>query len=314
MPASGSSTCTDVDGYQASLRDMFDLLAMQPREFHARLTWLELPRLYLLRAREASPRVAYVTLPPTSVFVTFPAERDASLMHDGVELRFGEITFHGRGDRFHQRTTAPCGWGSVALTPVTLAASARAIVGKDVALPPIRRHLRPLLADFRLLLRLHDEAIRMVTSAPKSVGYPEVVRALEQDLLLALLNCLTPEDKRHHAPVDVRRPSILVQFEAILAANPHRLLRTRDICDALVISERGLRAACTRQLGMGPGRYQRRRRLKLLRGELRHRNAATDVIEIVRRYGFRDVHAFVTEYWNIYGELPSPLTAMTMGR
>lgn len=45
MPAGGSSICTDSDGYQASVQDILDLVVLQPRNFHARLTWADLPSL-----------------------------------------------------------------------------------------------------------------------------------------------------------------------------------------------------------------------------------------------------------------------------
>ena len=43
LSAAGSSIFTDADGYQASLRDMLDLLVLNPQSFHAHLTWVELP-------------------------------------------------------------------------------------------------------------------------------------------------------------------------------------------------------------------------------------------------------------------------------
>ena len=116
MPGSGSSVFTDADGYQASLQDMLDLLALRPRDFRARLTWVDLRSLYLLRAQEHARRVAYVTLPPEQVFVTFPTRRDATLITSGTELRFGDVVFHSLGERLHQRTTAAGHWGSISLT------------------------------------------------------------------------------------------------------------------------------------------------------------------------------------------------------
>ena len=44
-------------GYQASLQDILNLLVLNPREFRARLTWVEMPNLNLLRAREPSASV-----------------------------------------------------------------------------------------------------------------------------------------------------------------------------------------------------------------------------------------------------------------
>ena len=86
MPASGSSIFTDADGYQGSLRDILDLLVLQPRDFHARLTWVELPNLRLLRAHETSARVAYVRLPPEQAFVTFLTQKGLSLIYTGLPL------------------------------------------------------------------------------------------------------------------------------------------------------------------------------------------------------------------------------------
>jgi hypothetical protein len=85
MPGGGSSIYTEAGQYAASFGDMFDLLVLHPRQFHARLTWVELPNLRLLRAQEASSRIAYLRLPPELVFVTFPTQLSASLICGGVE-------------------------------------------------------------------------------------------------------------------------------------------------------------------------------------------------------------------------------------
>jgi methylphosphotriester-DNA--protein-cysteine methyltransferase len=56
---------------------------------------------------------------------------------------------------------------------------------------------------------------------------------------------------------------------------------------------------------MTADRYQRLRRLKLVRARLmRASHAAADVAELITRHGFADIHRFVTEYWNAYGEMP----------
>src|SRR5689334_11485901 len=90
MSVAGSSIFTDADGYQASLQDMLDLLVICPRQFHARLTWVELPHVQLMRAEESSSRVAYLRLPPEQVFVFFATHRGAPLVHGGKEVCFGD--------------------------------------------------------------------------------------------------------------------------------------------------------------------------------------------------------------------------------
>jgi len=106
MPGSGSSIFSDADGYQATLQDMLDLLVLRPRDFHARLTWVEFPYLQLLRAQEASARVACVRLPPQQVFVTFLTQQGPPLIYSGIELKYGDVIMHSRGEHGHQRTTS----------------------------------------------------------------------------------------------------------------------------------------------------------------------------------------------------------------
>src|SRR5215472_9640863 len=107
MPAGGSSVFTDIIGYEVGLRNVVELLAERPHDFRARLTWMELPRLHLFRARETAPRIGYVVPPPDSVLVSFATDGSSTLIYDGEELRFGDMQLHGTGDRLHQRTEGP---------------------------------------------------------------------------------------------------------------------------------------------------------------------------------------------------------------
>src|ERR1700756_5151275 len=102
MPASGSSIFTNADGYQKCVRDILNLVALHPSDFNARLTWVELPELSLLRAQEGLPRLAYMTLPARLAFITFLTQRGTPLIHGGSELQFGELLCHSLGEHAHQ--------------------------------------------------------------------------------------------------------------------------------------------------------------------------------------------------------------------
>jgi AraC-like DNA-binding protein len=305
MPGSGSSIFTDADGYQASLQDMLDLLALHPRDFSARLTWVDLVNLHLLRAQEHAPRIAYLTLPLEQIFMTFPTRRDSVLIMGGAELRFGDVMFHSRGERLHQRTTEASQWGSISLAPAVLMAFGRTIADQDLAPPPVGRVLRPLPADRQRLLQLHAQAGRIAETDLNRISHREVVRAIEQDLISALVTCLTSGEVQVDSAARHRQAGTLVRFEEALATHPFRLQRIADICGTIGVSERALRASCSRILGMSPGRYQRLRRLKRVHLTLKHANPATvSSTEMKAFYGFVDFHRFVTEYWNVYGEMP----------
>jgi AraC-like DNA-binding protein len=305
MPASGSSIYTDADRYQASLIDILDLLVLRPRAFHARLTWLELPDLHLLGAQEASARIAYVRLPPASVCVTFATQPESPLIYGGVPLPYGDIILHSRGERGHQRTTGPSRWGAISLTPASLATFGRTIAGRDLVSPPGNMILRPIRADRQLLLRLHTQAARLAEKNLDRIGKPEVVRALEQDLIWALVTCLTRGTPQAQQAARRCQASAMARLEAMLAANGFRLLRGTEICRALGVSPRSLRAACLNVLGMSADRYQRLRRLNSLRAELlRARTERIETAEVIKAHGYADIRRFVAEYWKVYGELP----------
>jgi len=115
MPGSGTGTFIDPDDYRASLSQVrIDLLAISQGALKAKLTWATLHHLQLLHSEEDLPRIAYVSLAPGLVFVGFATRPDPPMFWGGVELQTGDIIFHGQGERFHQRTTGPCGWSLLA--------------------------------------------------------------------------------------------------------------------------------------------------------------------------------------------------------
>jgi AraC-like DNA-binding protein len=264
-----------------------------------------LPHVRLLRAEESSARVAYLRLPREQVFVFFATRQGLPPVHGGEDLQFGELLCHGRDGRGHQRTTAGSHWGSIAVAPETLASFGRSVMGGRLLAPSHVRRFRPAVADSRRLLRLHAQACRIAETSPNRIVHPEVVRALDQELMALLVICLTRTDVSQDDPASERRARSCVAFEQMLDATPSRVLPAKQICAALSVSEQWFRASCQRLLGMGPGRYQRLRRLKLVRAALRGAGVEPpDVPAILARHGFADLQRFVAEYWRAYGEMP----------
>ena len=131
MPGSGTGTFVDPDDYQARFNHIrIDLLATSQGALKANLTWAILHRLQLLHSEEDLPRIAYISLAPTLVFVGFATRPDPPMIWGGTELQNGDLIFHGRGERFHQRTTGPCSWGLLGLAPELLEKYGGALSGK----------------------------------------------------------------------------------------------------------------------------------------------------------------------------------------
>ena len=306
MPGSGTSTFTDPDDYQASLRrPKLDLLVTARGAFKTRLTWATLHRLHLQRNEEDLPRIAYVSLTPALVFVGFTTRPDPPMLWGGVELPIGHIIFHSRGERFHQRTTGPCGWSLLSLAPQHLERYGGALSGRALSAPAAAQILRPAARDAARLRRLHAQACRLAETRPKVLAHPEVARAIEQGLIHALVTCLAAKTQdaaaagRHHA-------GIMVRFEEVLADHPNRPLHLPALCSQIGVSERTLRSCCAEFLGISPSRYILLRRLKAARIALRNADPVTaSVAEIAGGCGFTELGRFAAAYRNAFGEAPS---------
>jgi AraC-like DNA-binding protein len=306
MLGSGTSIFTDANDYQAHLSLPMDLLVVQSGRFRAHLTWVGLPQLQMLHAREALSRVAYVSLPPDQVFVTFPTDQASRLICDGVSLQWGDIMFHSPGERFHQRVTTPSSWGAIALAVPTLTAYSRILNGWDLAIPPHGRVLRLPLAHRRQFLQMHAQATRVAERDLNRLSHPEVGRSLEQDLIVALVACLVSGEPRTASAAGSRRAARLVQFQEILAASPNTVPQVAEICQIMGLSERALRACCLQVLGMTAAHYLCLRRLWQARQALRQANAAPEAVHgVMARYGFTDFRHFVAAYRKAFGEKPS---------
>jgi transcriptional regulator GlxA family with amidase domain len=138
------------------------------------------------------------------------------------------------------------------------------------------------------------------------IANPEIARALEQELLHALINCLTADDaggnlktRRHHA-------DIMVRFEDALSAHSEPHLSLPALCSAIGVPERTLRVCCSEFLGMSPTRYYLLRRLNMARSALRRADPATaSVAEIARDHQFVELGRFAVAYRTVFGEMPS---------
>jgi len=308
MLGSGSCVFTDIDHYEAALPADVNLLPTIPSHFRSRLTWVELPHLHVLHGREASPRLAFVKLPVLSATVIFPTHRTSSLICDGMRLEFGDAIFHSRGEHFYQRTAADCSWGAICLAPESLRIYGRILTDEEVAPPAFGQILRLAPGDRRRLLQLHAQARRIAEAEPDTLAHPEVARALDQDLIWALVIAL--RNGRPTAEPEESRccRAILNELEEALIGCADRA-RLPEVCRALGVSARTFRACCSRVLGMSAGRFLLLRRLRHVSRALRHAGPEPKAIaEITSRHGFSGPGHFAAAYRRAFGEVPSQLS------
>src|SRR3981189_3713927 len=125
-----------------------------------------------------------------------------------LDCSFGDVVFHSRGERTHQRTNGESQWGIISLLPEQLAACGKALTGSKITPPLAGRVLRPSRSAAARLLRLHSKACRLAETRHQLIGNPEVARALEQELRQPRIHCIREDNTnsdlnrmRHHADI-----------------------------------------------------------------------------------------------------------------
>jgi transcriptional regulator GlxA family with amidase domain len=103
-----------------------------------------------------------------------------------------------------------------------------------------------------------------------------------------------------------RQNAIITRFLEFLTAHPNRPLYLTEICAAIGVAERTLRAACEEHLGMGPIRYLTLRRMHQARCALLRAEASnTTVTRIAMDHGFCELGRFSVAYCSLFRESPS---------
>jgi AraC-like DNA-binding protein len=186
-----------------------------------------------------------------------------------------------------------------------LAAAGFAILGRELHAESVTRLVRPHPVHMARLVRLHGSARHLAEAVPEILMRPEASRALEHELVQAMVTCLADDDQARPAPGWRRHGAIIKRFEDVLAAHDNRPMYVAEICAAVGASQSTLRACCCEHLGMGPVRYLWLRRMNLVRRALQRANSITSVTDIATEHGFWELGRFSVQYRALFGESPS---------
>jgi AraC-like DNA-binding protein len=296
VPRTFTSVFSEPDDFQAALREegVVGFSVTGRGQFRARLTQIALHRLRLAAGEEELSRVAFVTVPADMVLVSLPIGGRASPVWGGIETRKGEMMTLGAGERVYARSDGPCGWGAIQVPTEYLAEYGRALSGAGFVVPPAARWRPPPIAG-RNLRSLYRAAIRMAEARSRTLIDIEAAHGLEQQLIHALVDCLSAGSAEEETLAARRRRGIAARFEDLIQADPFP--QVNETCAALGVSERMLRECCKKHLGMGPNRYRRLRRMQQVHSALRSRDPrAVSVFEVAKRYGVRDLSRFAGDY------------------
>ncbi len=68
---------------------------------------------------------------------------------------------------------------------------AQAVTGREYAGSPLKHLVRPAPELMSRLLKIHEMVGQLAKTTPDILSLPEVARALEQELILVMIRCLT---------------------------------------------------------------------------------------------------------------------------
>ncbi len=126
--------------------------------------------------------------------------------------------------------------------------------------------------------------------------------------------CLATSDASEERGAQRRHAVIMRRFHRYVGERPDQPLYIPEICQAIGVAERTLRACCQEQLGVSPKRFLLMRRMQLARRDLTKADPkTTTVTAVATRYGFWQFGQFAGEYKSIFGELPSVTLARKGG-
>jgi AraC-like DNA-binding protein len=308
MPQSRLLTFDDPYAYQAAVRAAeVELLVTDKGKFDAELVQIDLDRLWMQQGYDSLPRLARAANDPRRAAIDFVSGwGQAPWQHEGEEVSAGEIVVGGLGSVSRERSTGPHRWSAMSLTPEDLAAAGEAMPGRELVAPVDTYLVKPPEAQMLRLMTLHGCAVQLARAAPDILARPSVAKALEQELVHAMVWCLAgdmPAGTRPHAG---QRAKVIAKFEDFLEARQYDPVYLAEICTAIGVSERTLRTGCHEYFGMGPMRYLWLRRMHLARRALLGADPqATTVTTVATDYGFWELGRFSVDYRMLFGELPS---------
>ncbi len=317
MPSCSTSTFSEPEEFEAALRRQtnVDLLVTEQSHFRGRITQVDLHLLHLAVAHETAPRIAFVSMRPDIVLVLWPIGRPASQIWSGAPSLAGELVILGPGDRAHARTQGASRWAALWMSATDLDRYSQTLTGAPVRALNGARSWRPEGAALQTLRELHAAAITIFERRPDEVLYASAVHGLEQQLIHALVECLSDAvPGAHNRGIAKRHGNLMARFEDACATGEHRVPNLIEICATLGVAERSLRTSCTQHLGMGPMSYLRLRRLQSVRRALCSASpGGSSVAELARCHGFTELGRFAARYRQLFGELPSATLQRSVG-
>jgi len=273
---------------------------------------VDLGRLSLMHGEDNLAKITHMDLVPNRVAFSFLPGISNGVFADGREVRRNQLNQHCVGRSFYQTTLGPAPWGAILLPPEEMAGIAE-LFGSDQRSLRQSHAIMPSAHSIQRLTRLHIMAVRLVRDAPEMLQRTEALRGLEHAVIEALAGCLVGDEAPEETAGQRNHATIMRRFHRLLADNPTGTLFLADVCAAVGVSARTLRACCEAHIGMGPKHFLTLRRMHLARHALQCGGDTSNVTDIATEFGFWELGRFAVTYRVLFGEAPSATLRRAVG-
>ena len=276
------------------------------KDFRIEMTQVAMSRLWLQRTHLSSSTVSTATSMPGRRSIGFLTESNLSQYHHcGIEVMPGDLIVNTL-EAEHRRCDSGLDYGSMSIPTEELGTAVEATTGCELMENSEARIFHPHPQLMSRLLKLHRAVGQLAQDSPELLQLPEVLRALENEFVHVMVRCLAEAVDEKTRTRGRRHDAIIRRFEEFLEANLDRPLYLTEICAAIGVAERTLRASCEEHLGMGPIRFLTLRRMHLVhRALLSAVPSTTTVTRIATDHGFWELGRFAVAYRAAFGEPPS---------
>jgi AraC-like DNA-binding protein len=307
MPSSTIVDTHNIDEFAMALRPSdTEHMIMDHGAFAARITRIDLHRLWMQRGQESHTRIGHAQQSNNRASIVFSTSPETRIVWKGVEVAGTDIALGCHNQPYWSKMTGPSRWGSMSLPVEDLAHISAAVSGRDLTLPRNGLTMTPSPSSLARLLKLHAAAGHLAARAPELLCHGEAARGIEQALMDAMFACLEGPQVRSSSATWRDHSAIVRRLRAMLEENVDQPIYVPELCQALGVPERTLRKHCYDHLGMSPKKYLLLRRLNLAhRALLAADPSTTTVTEIATNFGFWELGRFATEYRAWCGESPS---------
>jgi len=316
MPSSTILRFTDPSEYQTAIGRAgsdFKTVIKAAGSYHSHLVLVGLQQVGVYQGRISLPRFTQAAPQKNQCFIVFPtAEALSRVTFNGIEVAQSDLTYCGPDSEYVASASAGC-WAGITVSPEILVSASRALVGYEITASKVSQLIRTLPPLMARLHNVHTAITQLATTVPDILAQSEVSRAIEHELLRALISCLTD-------PTTIQKPnhnrqSIMRRFHQMLEANQDAPLYLTEICAAIGVTERTLRFACIDYFGMSPHQYLLLRRMNLVRQALTLADPESKTVtSIANDHGFAELGRFSVKYKALFGESPSATLRHTPDR